>query len=216
MCRDNLSGAANSVIVSCRLWSWLWPVRAASDSPALAPKPGSKVFRRRIARWPSRAERHRTQQHRAALAVKFGRCSRTRTCGLRGRSCAALERRHRPVVRPAGAPVQRANPAGGGLSSSFKSTLAILLRKVDSLAPRIIRMLNHDSLQRKVGTSRRLQRPYDAVRRTNRSEMDPRYKFVERQNAPVQSDVEESRRLQNSHLCIWDAKFRMSLSVRRP
>ena len=37
---------------------------ATSDSPALAPKPGLKAFRLRIAQWPSRAGRRRGQQHR--------------------------------------------------------------------------------------------------------------------------------------------------------
>src|ERR1700730_14329663 len=53
------SSAANSVVVPCpysrgsgRSRRGRWEI---SDSPALAPKPGSKAFRPRIAQWPSRA-----------------------------------------------------------------------------------------------------------------------------------------------------------------
>src|ERR1035437_10082971 len=72
MRRDDLSGgyfkrrkqrcrAVPLVVVSGRSRRGHW---ATSNSPALAPKPGSKASRPRIVQWPSRAERHRGQQHR--------------------------------------------------------------------------------------------------------------------------------------------------------
>jgi len=58
-----------------------------SDALTLAPKPGSRVFATHRIQWPSRAGATYEPTTSAAFAVKFGRCSHTRTCEPRGQSC---------------------------------------------------------------------------------------------------------------------------------
>ncbi|MGY3371921.1 hypothetical protein ACVWZL_009046 [Bradyrhizobium sp. GM2.4] len=86
---------------------------ATSDNPALAPRPGSRASRPRIAQWPSRAGRRRGLQHRrlwrkirvAALAP--GLASREVNPRQTYRTSTS------PSASASRGPVQRANSCGG-------------------------------------------------------------------------------------------------------
>lgn len=77
---------------------------ATSDNPALAPRPGSRASRPRIAQWPSRAGRRRGQQHRRlwrkirVVALAPGLRAARSICGCAG-IARHIGRQHRPAPR---------------------------------------------------------------------------------------------------------------------